>query len=74
MLAEDLKPPKRSRNPPNNYREHKGEKRERRGGKKKRIRMGPALLRGRYERGKEPTLGSNLTDGVIIQIGGTSKA
>ena len=47
--GEDLKPPKRARNPPHNWVEHKEKKRERG------IRMGAALLRGNCEREKEPT-------------------
>ena len=56
MLAEDLKPPRRARNPPHNWVEQKGKReKKKRKKKKKRIRTRPALLRGDYERGKEST-------------------
>ena len=48
MLAEDLKPPKRARNPPHNWVEQKEKKKRERKG----IKMGPALLRGSCERGR----------------------
>ena len=56
MLAEDLKLLKRARNPLHNWVEQKGKKREiEEGKKKKRIRIGPALLKGSYKIGKEST-------------------
>lgn len=51
MQAEDHKPPKRARNHSHNWVEQK-EKRERR--RNKGIRMGPVILRGNCEKGKEP--------------------
>ena len=50
MLAEDLKSPKRARNPPHNWVEQKGRKEREKG-----LRMGLALPRGSCEKGKEPT-------------------
>ena len=52
MLAEELKPTKRERNPQQNWVEQKKKKRE---GEKKGIRTGLALLRGSCEREKEAT-------------------
>ena len=49
MLTEDLKPPKRARNPPHNWAEQKGKK-EREG-----TRMGLELFERGCERRKEPT-------------------
>jgi len=49
-MAEDLKPPKRAKNPSRNWVEQKEKQKERERG----IRMGLGLLRGRCERGKEP--------------------
>ena len=57
MLSEDLKPTKRARNPTDNWvkkKENKKEREKRQGKKKKGIRQGLALLRGIFERQKEP--------------------
>ena len=51
MLAEELKPPKRARNPQHNWVKQK-KKKER---EKKIIRTGLAFLRGKCEREKERT-------------------
>ena len=64
MQAEDVKSPKRARNPSHNWVEQKGKKRGAGGG----IRMGPALLRGSGGKWKGIlTLGGHLTGGEISQ-------
>ena len=62
MLAEDLRLLKKAINLPHSWGEQKGKKREKRLKKKKKkkkkkgIWMGPALLRGSFEGGKESAL------------------
>ena len=56
ILAEDLRKPKRARNPSYNWVEQKRERERERGRERKRkkgIRTGSVLLRGSCERGKE---------------------
>ena len=69
MLAADLKPPKKVRNPPHNWADQKEKKKKRE--REKGISMGLALLRGSCEREKEST--SWLTDKEISWDGGTLK-
>lgn len=69
MLAEEIKPPKRSRNPPDNWVEQKKKKKER---EKKGIRMGLAFLRGSCCRGTH-TLGSHLISRELSRNRRTSK-
>ena len=63
MLAEDLKPPKRARNPPHHCVKQKEEKKRER---KKGIRMG-SIFPERELRNRKGThtLGSQLTDGEM---------